>query len=82
MCANNTEAAHVGTTNVKKECHTVMDVSMTHPNGNSHASLLQSNFSKFLRGRNVLFVLEMLCEYNFGFSPQICCAVIRIVVCH
>ena len=33
----------------------------------NHASLLQLNFSKFLRGRNVLFILKMLYEYYFDF---------------
>ena len=61
---------------------TVMDGSMTHLNGNSHALLLQSNFSKFLRGRSVLLFLKMLYEYILDFSQQIHCAVIRIVVCH
>ena len=59
-----------------------MDGSMAHPNGNSYALLLQSIFSKFLKGRNVLLFLKILYEYILDFSQQIYCAVIGIVVCH
>ena len=53
----------------------VMDMSTTHPNINSHASLLQLNFSKFLRGKNVLFSLKMLYENYFVFliMNPLCC---------
>ena len=34
----------------------------------NHASLIQLNFSKFLRGRNVLFILKMLYKYYFDFK--------------
>jgi hypothetical protein len=61
---------------------TVIYGSLTHPNWNDRAMLLQFSFSKFPRGGNVLLVLKIVCEYYFDFWWWICYAVIKIVVCH